>query len=454
MRTDFLNFVQKENLFKTTDRVLLAVSGGIDSVAMADLFAGAFIDCAIAHCNFALRGKDSDEDALFVEKLAQKYALPFFVKRFDTIGFAKKKGISLQMAARELRYNWFEELRTAHGFDYVAVAHHKDDVVETFHINLSRGTGLKGLTGIRPKNGHIVRPLLYSNRSRIVEFCRRNNLSFREDSSNNHKKYARSLIRHHVLPNLEQAFPNYSLTILKNIDRFSEIEQIFNNAIEQKKQELAIRKDGLFMLEIEKLRLLNPLRTYLFEFLYEFNFQKEIVEDIIEGLDAKPGNQYFSTTHRLVKDRDFLIVGPKPKAAPRALNLHEGQDELILDDGKGGALRLRCQAVDWIPGHLPPSSPAAAYFDHDKIDFPLSFRHWRKGDFFMPMGMKNNKKLSDFFIDNKFSLVKKERTWLMLSGEQVVWLVAHRIDERYKITEQTRKVLIVNVESLDTQKQD
>ena len=315
----FKNFIEANRLFTKNQKILLAISGGIDSVVMLDLFAKAGYNCGIAHCNFHLRNEESDMDEEFVRKLAGKYNISFYKHDFDTETYAKRKHISIQMAARDLRYNWFERQRKRQNFDFIALAHHADDIVETFHINIARGTGIRGLTGIKAKNNKLVRPLLFATRQQITEYCTATDLQYREDSSNHLTKYARNKIRHIVIPAMEEISPNYGRIVIENIERFREVEQIYRSAIENEKRKCLIESGDEKYIKINELKKLTPIKTYLYEFINEFNFTHDTICEIINALNSSSGKQFYSTTHRLIKDRENLIITPIRKY--RSVNL-------------------------------------------------------------------------------------------------------------------------------------
>lgn len=445
MQKAFLSYIQKENLFIASDKTLLTVSGGIDSVVMCELFHKANLKFAIAHCNFQLRGKESTDDELFVKQLAKKYGVPFFCKSFNTAAYAGKKKSSIQMAARDLRYEWFEEIRKKEKFQYIATAHHQDDSVETFFINLVRGTGISGMHGILPKQGKIIRPLLFTTKNEIEIFAKKNKLKHREDSSNASDKYIRNKLRHHVIPVLKELNPALGNTINDTIQRLRDVELIYKNEIENKRKEIVkafpqpspkereLKKQ--YTIDIENLKKLCAPFTYLYEFLKPYNFNATTVESIIAALSGESGKQFYSDTHRLIKDRDLLIIERlKLQIANCKLQIDKGQKEITAD---GMKLKFKILPKSQI---LNLTSHISASIDFDKLEFPLEIRKWEKGDAFYPLGMKGKKKLSDFFIDKKLSVSQKENTWLLTSKGKIVWVIGLRIDERFKITDKTKKI--------------
>lgn len=434
MMDQFLNFVAKEYLFQPEDRILLAVSGGMDSVVMAELFHRAGFTFAIAHCNFQLRGDESDRDELFVRSLAAKHGVPFFVEHYNTNSFARKNKLSIQVAARNLRYDWFEKLLSEEGYDYIATAHHLDDQVETFLINMARGTGIAGLHGILPKQGRVIRPMLFASRMDIEKFAKENNIGFVEDSSNASDKYTRNRIRHRIIPQFEKINPSFHQNILETIGKIRDVESVYNEIVSNEKKRLLFNKGGVTKVPIGQLKQLVPLQTWAFEILSEFGFTLAVVRDIIEALDGQAGKKFFSATHQLVKDRDLLIISPIQTEKKQV------QYEVYPVPADDLPIRLIISEQDW-PGPGMSTDPFTALVDRDKISFPLTIRKWRRGDYFFPLGMKNKKKLSDFFIDLKYSLHEKDNTWLLCSGKEIVWVIGARLDDRFKVTEQTRRII-------------
>jgi len=435
MLTAFSKYTKQEQLFDAPGPVLLAVSGGIDSIALCELFRQANIPFAIAHCNFKLRGEESDEDKSFVETLAEKYGVPFHSASFETKTIAKKNKLSLQVAARDLRYEWFEQLRSQHRYSAIATAHHRDDSAETFLINIIRGTGIAGLHGILPKQGKIIRPLLFTNREDIRAFVKKHKLKFREDSSNASDKYLRNNVRNGIIPALKKLNPSVEQTIANDIAHIRDVELIYKQAIERKRKKLVCKSKNGYSISIEALKKLQPAKTYLYEFLKPFHFNAAAAEEIIAALDGIPGKQFFSETHRLLKDRSELLIEEKSGPAEEPITLSKTAKTAILDNGK-----LKVKTIAKNADFKFPLSANCACFDFEKLAFPLQVRKWQKGDTFRPIGMKGKKKLSDYFIDKKLSLIEKENVNVLVSGNEIVWLIGHRMDDRFKITDKTKKI--------------
>ena len=444
MQNEFTTFINKEKLFSSSDKILLTVSGGVDSVVMCNLFHKAGIKFGIAHCNFQLRGKESDDDEKFVENLAKKYKVPFYCEHFFTKEYSEKTGVSIQMAARELRYDWFEEISKTEKYNYISTAHHKDDSIETFFINLTRGTGIAGLHGILAKHGNIIRPLLFATKNKIREFATKEKIKFREDSSNASDKYMRNKIRHSIVPVLRELNPKIETTISSTIKRLQVVEAIYKKEIEKQRLDIVFNSDDISMISIEKLKKLNPISSYLYEFLNPFNFNESQVEEIRKCLDGESGKEFFSRTHQLIKDRTHLIIGEielykflphfKPPTNGKLQTLIHKETSMIMKD------KLHLNFNLQKPFTEIPKSPNSATLDFDKLVFPLEIRKWQQGDTFYPFGMKGKKKLSDFFIDNKVPLNRKEDTWLLTSEGKIVWVIGMRIDDRFKVTDETKKI--------------
>jgi tRNA(Ile)-lysidine synthase len=439
MVEQFLKYIHREKLFHSSQRVLLAVSGGADSMLMLHLFTNAGFSVAVAHCNFGLRGSESDGDEQFVADYCDKHNLAFYTKRFDTQDYAMEKGISIEMAARDLRYAWFDGLLSKHGLDLLATAHHQDDVIETFLINLSRGSGIKGLSGIQPKSGKIIRPMLFTNRAEILDYCSRLKIGFRTDSSNLETVYKRNLIRQQVLPLLEQVNPAFRRNALKTIGNLHETGQLFQQRMSEIKTWVYSEDEQGVLIHIDKLLTLHPLRTILFELVREFGFQAEQVDDIIDSLAKEPGRQFFSDEYRLVKDREYLLVSPFVSKKDQVFYIDEACRQLHFP------LRLSLEVIDRKADFRFSTHPDVADLDLDRLVYPLILRHWQEGEYFQPLGMTGMKKLSDFFVDEKYSIPDKETAWILASGHQVAWIVGKRLDERFKITAKTKRILRIRL---------
>lgn len=442
MLKQFQNFVEQESLFNSNEKILLGVSGGIDSVVMVELFSKSGFDFGIAHCNFGLRGQESDEDNSFVKMLAQKYNVPFHFKKFDTATYATNKSNSIQMAARELRVEWFEEVLLSKGYKYYATAHHLDDQIETILNNYFRGTGISGLHGILPKRNTLIHPLLFCFRKQIEEFADYYQLSYTIDSSNKKTDYTRNQIRHQLIPAIKNIFPKYQKTITENIQRIQQVETIYNRDIQEKTKGLMVKNNEYILIPIAKLTKLQPIETYLYELIKLFGFNYSNALDIVNSINSRSGKYFLSSTHKITKDREHLIIEERKNEEPGEYLIEKG-DSLMVNP-----IMLNFILEENHPGFQISKSPTIVNFDLDKLKFPLKLRKWRKGDYFYPLGMNQKKLLSDFFIDNKVSIPDKEKTWLLISEEQIVWIIGFRIDNRYKITTYTKTILTIENNSI------
>ncbi|HEX7583909.1 MAG TPA: tRNA lysidine(34) synthetase TilS [Prolixibacteraceae bacterium] len=439
MVEQFLKYIHEEKLFHSSQRILLAVSGGADSMLMLHLFTNAGFPVAVAHCNFGLRGNESDGDEQFVADYCDQHNLAFYVKKFKTDDYATQEGISIEMAARDLRYDWFNELLVTYGYDFLATAHHQDDVIETFLINLSRGSGIKGLNGIQPKSGRIIRPMLFTNRDEILEYCGRMKIDYRTDSSNLDTVYKRNLIRHQILPLLEQVNPAFRRNALKTIGNLHETGLLFQQRMSEIKAFVYSEDDLGAMIHIDKLQTLSPLRTILFELIREFGFQSEQTNDIIDSLTKESGRKFFSDDYRLIKDREYLLISPYGTKPDKVYYIDE--DCLKISH----PVHLSVEKLERTRDFRFSTHSNVVDLDLDQLVFPLILRHWHEGEYFQPLGMSGLKKLSDFFIDEKYSIPDKENAWILASGNQLVWLVGKRMDDRYKITSKTKRILRIRL---------
>ncbi len=435
----FTDFISRNQLLTGTDNVLLAVSGGIDSMVLANLFLKTDNTIGIAHCNFQLRGTESDSDEKFVREFAKNSNTPFYAKSFDTEKYAEEKKVSIQMAARDLRYEWFEKIRVTEGFDYIALAHNKNDILETVLLNIARGTGLKGMTGIKKKSGYIIRPLLSATRNEIVQYADDNDLSYREDSSNVQIKYKRNMIRHQIIPEFEELNPDFIDSFSQTINQIEEAYEIFENMVKKKKELIVTEIGDKTLIDIYKLRNLSNKTTYLYEFLRPYHFPSQIIPDIVESLEGISGKQFLSSTHRLIKDRNHLIITPQKKDSTGKYYIDEETKKLTQP------ILLSLRKFSLKPNLKIPHSPDIAWVDASILEYPLILRKWKTGDYFYPLGMQDPKKLSDFFIDEKLSLIEKENSWILTSGDKIVWVLGMRIDDRFRIGEETNEILEIKI---------
>lgn len=433
---NFLDYISQNSLFNPDQRILLAVSGGKDSVIMAHFFKDAGFKFGIAHCNFGLRGEESQRDEQFVSYLASQLEVSFYVTHFATKAYATEHKVSTQMAARDLRYHWFEELRQQESYNYIAVAHHQDDAIETVLLNLVRGTGIAGLHGILPKKDYLIRPLLFLSRTEIDEAIHENNYDFVEDSSNSGTAYARNKLRLGVIPLLKEINPNLERTFEHNILRFSETEMVLQDAVVRLRTEICEeRKEGIY-LSLEKISTLSPKRLLLFELLKTYNFTETVIEDLLNSLTKQSGTSFYSSSHRLTLNREELILTGIAKEKVYTNKMIHPSDTVVLFGERTFDIAYSHQIAF-------ENNPQKAFIDADKLIFPIVFRTWQEGDRFMPIGMRNYKKMSDFFIDQKIPLPQKDSIPILINGNgDVVWVAGLRQDNRYKVTATTKKVAI------------
>jgi len=439
----FGKFILDQQLFQPQEKILIAVSGGLDSVVMTDLFHKSEFFFGIAHCNFKMRGKDSDEDEEFVKTLALRYKVPFFSNSFNTTEYAAGKGISIQMAARELRYAWFESIRVQEGYAWIATAHHLDDQIETFFINLLRGTGISGLHGILPKQGKVIRPMLCMFRRNIEEIAQKYRLLSREDTSNQSVKYMRNRIRHQLIPLLKEINPEVAPILTDTIQRIREFEEIGDQAIRETREKILKKEAGQYVIETGDLKNLKPLQTYAWELLSPFGFNQSVVGDILAALNDEPGKTFHSSTHRLIKDRKRIIILPnKEPKKDMPVHIQDFPARKMIKK----PIRLSLRKVIYDKSLTIRGGREHASLDYNKLEFPLMLRKWEAGDAFFPFGMNKKKKLSHFFIDEKLSLTDKENVWLLCSGQSIVWVVGYRIDNRFRITSRTKMVVQITLQ--------
>lgn len=414
--------ITKEN------RILIALSGGIDSMILCDLFLKSSLDFSIAHCNFQLRGEESDEDEKFIRNYCIKNQIEFFSKKFNVKEYKQSGNYSTQMAARDLRYVWFRLLMKENNFDYLATAHHLNDSLETFLINLSRGTGINGLTGIQSQQNEIIRPLYNVSKNSILEYAEKNKINWREDASNATNDYVRNKIRHQIVPVLNEIHPEFIKNFHHTIQLLNEDNQLIKNHIQDLSTEIFQKKNDDYFISIQRLNQLQPLPSYLFHLFSSFGFI--FPAEIQKLMNSKEGSEIQSNEYRLIKNREELILSKKTSIAP--------SEEFILEEDVFLEKPLSLRISKSNEGDLS----AAETLDYNKISFPLRLRKAKIDDIFFPVGMKGSKKMSKFFKDEKLSKLEKENNWLLADNEdRIVYVVGHRIDDRFKITEHTHKFL-------------
>ena len=469
----FSQFIQQGNLFQKGDGLLLAVSGGVDSVVLCELCHLAGYHFVIAHCNFQLRGEESDRDEAFVAQLALNYKVPFFVQKFDTNTIAKSLKKSIEETARELRYQWFQQLLiqsqsnslnpdspnpntlnpnflnpnpfkpnflnsnslNPNSINHILTAHHADDNIETVLMNFCRGTGIKGLRGILPKQGKIIRPLLFAKRLELEAFAANNQLAYVTDSTNAINDYTRNFFRNSIIPQVSEKYPEVKENVLKNIQRFTGVEILYQQAIALHKKKLMEQKGNEIHIPVLKLLKTIPLPTVLYEIIKEFGFTALQTEDVVSLLQSDTGKYIQSATHRIIKNRNWLIITPLKNELSINILVEQSDKKIVFEQGE---ITLQLKPV---AQHHLQTDPCMAQLDASHIKFPLLLRKWKTGDYFYPLGMDKKKKVSRFLIDQKCSLTQKELVWVLEMDKKILWILGMRIDNRFKITPGTKSIL-------------
>jgi len=438
----FKNYINQHYLFNSKDKLLIAVSGGIDSIVLCELCKQCGYDFTIAHCNFHLRGEESNRDEQFVRDLGKRYNIGVLVKRFATEEYAKQHKVSIQVAARELRYAWFNELLTTDSGlptpDYLLTAHHLDDNIETMLMNFFKGTGISGLRGIVPKHGKIIRPLLFAKKEELETFAKENKLGWVEDSSNLSDKYSRNYIRHQVIPLIQKIYPEAETNLATNIQRFSEIEELYTQAIALHKKKLIEQKGNEFHIPVLKLKKTTPLQTVIYEIVKDFGFHASQVNEIVDLLESETGKYIPSLSHRIIKNRNWLIIAPVVTTEAGTILIEDGTKVVEFAPDSNQICSLQFDYIAVRDCQLPTAS-SVALLDVKEIKFPLILRQWKQGDYFYPLGMKKKKKLARFFIDLKLSKTDKEKAWVLEMNRKIIWVIGYRIDERFKVTDKTER---------------
>lgn len=447
--TRFKEFIRKENLFPPKEHLLLAVSGGVDSVVLTDLCYNAGYKFEIAHCNFLLRGAESERDKQFVVALADKYRVKIHVREFDTNNFASKYKLSIQEAARKLRYDWFAELVTAdippqhsqksQSQIKILTAHHADDNVETLLMNFFRGTGIKGLRGILPKKEALVRPLLVFTKEEITAYAIEHKLEWVEDSSNFSDKYSRNYFRQTIIPVVKKIFPETEKNLFGNLQRFREIEMLYRQSLDMQLQKLLEEKGSEIHIPVLKLKLSRPLSTIVYEIIGQYDFTAAQVDEVIALLDSGTGKYVLSSTHRILRNRKWLIITPTRSEQSQNILVESYDQQVSFEPGE---LSFSITTKD---KHAISPANEIAQLDATNIELPLLLRKWKTGDYFYPLGMKKKKKLSRFFIDQKLSKSEKENVWVLEMDTKIIWVVGMRIDERCKVKDHSTDVLVITL---------
>lgn len=492
----FIQQLRQFPLVQKKQKQLLAVSGGVDSIVLCALMFAADYDFVIAHCNFQLRGAESERDEQFVKIVGQKYNKEVLVKRFETEKYAAENKVSIQVAARELRYKWFKEVvgekttdngrqttdkrrqtiineqrtmnneqqtaddgrrttdnrqqttetekLTTHNLQptthihYIFTAHHANDNIETLLINFFKGTGIAGLHGILPVQEKIVRPLLFAKKYELIAYAKENNLQFVEDSSNVSDKYTRNFFRHHLFPVLKEIYPNIEDNLLNNIRRFTETEDLYKQSVNQHKKKLLECKGNEVHIPILKLQKTSPVFTITYEIIKDFGFSVNQVSEVIALFESQTGKYVSSSTHRIIKNRNWLIISPKQTLEADNILIEERDKKVAFANGS-----LNFELVDVAAFKMSADNNIAA-LDAAEITFPLLLRKWKQGDYFYPLGMKKKKKLSKFFIDQKLSKTDKENSWILEMSAKIIWITGQRIDDRFKIKPTTKQILKIS----------
>ena len=429
MLQKFQNHTQQNFSFLKEKKLLVAVSGGMDSMLLVDLFQKLKFDFTLAHCNFQLRGTESDGDENFVVTYAKQNDITCFVAKFDTEKYSKAHKLSTQVTARNLRYNWFNEILEQEKFDYIVTAHHADDVVETFMINLSRGTGLDGLTGIPSQNGNIIRPMLPFSRKEIEEYVSENNLQWREDSSNASDKYLRNKIRHHIIPVFKEINESFLQSFQNTLEHLNQEQSLINDAVQMVYEKVVSEENQQLKINISALLHYKNHIAYLYQWLNKYGFSAW--NDVYNLIEAQSGKQILSEKYILLKDRDFLILSKKEKTNFEEIVIHS------ITEKPNFPLKLTlCNQSD-----ISNQMKNVIFVDENKIQFPLTIRKWKEGDYFYPTGMQGKKKVSKYVKDEKFTLFQKQDAWILESNNQIVWIIGHRADERFKVENTTQTII-------------
>jgi tRNA(Ile)-lysidine synthase len=444
--TQFSLFIKKHQLADKSKRILLAVSGGADSMVMCDLFLKSGYQIGIAHCNFKLRGDESDHDEQFVQQYAETHQLPYYSKQFDTIAHSKQYHISIEEAARNLRYAFFYEIAQSFQFDLIATAHHGNDNIETVLLNLTKGTGIAGLKGIPLKNNLVIRPLLFLNKEQILNYCQTHAISFCTDSSNTELIYQRNKIRHTIIPEFTAMNPAFTATMLQNIEQFGAAYQFYKTAISQKLKKIITTQGNDMFIATARLGNDEQAGVLLFELLSPLHFNATQIRQLTEKRFTT-GNQFLNEQYRVLVDRKHIIISPIKTITTSIQFIEENTKHIQLEGAQ-----LSFEISNYNQGMTFNDSGNVAYFDASKITYPLTVRKWKAGDYLHPLGLTKRKsakpgkkKVGDILSDAKTSALVKENTYVLLCGEHIIWLAGFRQDERFKVTPSTSKLLKIKM---------
>lgn len=441
----FQEYVNRQNLFTRQDKILLTVSGGVDSMVLMSLCVNSGYNVGIAHCNFSLRGRESDEDEIMVQETARRYGIECHNKRFDTQGEMERTGESMEMAARCLRYEWFYELCETHDYTVIAIAHHIDDSIETFFINMLRGTGLRGLTGISNRVGRVVRPLMFATRKEILDYALHKHITYREDSSNRSTKYLRNKIRLGLIPRLKEINPRFAFIMNQNVARLTAAQQFIDNAIDNIFKQAAHIDGDLCTINIETIEHVQTRSFVIYEILSSrFGFKGDVVDSLCKALESgSTGKRFYSRTHVAYADRGNIVVARTEDQDPCEILVQKGQQRAYCGNS---VLYFELCDVDSLPTYNVADN--IALLDAEKLSYPLLLRRWNDGDSFIPYGMNGSKKVSDYLIDRKISMAEKSRQFVLCSDGEIAWLVGRRIGHKFRITDKSEWVLRITKETI------
>ncbi|MBE37934.1 MAG: tRNA lysidine(34) synthetase TilS [Flavobacteriales bacterium] len=431
------NFLKQLKDIKITkkSRILLALSGGVDSMVLMDLLYRHNYKFSVAHCNFCLRGEDSDLDQQFITSWSKSRNITFFIKKFNTKEYAKKNKISIQMAARDLRYNWFNNLYVKYDFNFIATAHHLNDSVETILFHLIRGTGIAGLHGIKVRDNHIIRPLVQFSKEDLLQYAHENDIEYRVDSSNSDNKYIRNKIRNKIIPIMKEINPDLISSMGKTISKLGAVENIYNQSILDKKIKLLIQDNDEYKIDINALLKQPSPKQVLYELISDFGFYD--IDSVFSSFSSPSGREFFNDKFYMVKDRFFLVISKH--IANQSFIIHE--DTTSIQD----LFDVKFRVAVYSQFDILKQSTNTMCLDYSKLEFPLLIRPWKEGDSFIPLGMRGSKKLSDYFIDKKYSLIQKKKTRVLISNNKITCIIGERLDDRFKLVETSKKVYIVTV---------
>ncbi|RPH33477.1 MAG: tRNA lysidine(34) synthetase TilS [Bacteroidales bacterium] len=434
MQSNFVDFIRSNNLVSASDEILLGVSGGVDSMVMLTLFRKAGFKVSVAHCNFSLRSDESDGDEQLVAYECEINGINLHRIKFETESYAEEHKLSIQVAARNLRYDFFNRLCVDFGYTKIAIAHNRDDVAETVIFNLTRGTGLKGLSGIKMINGKVIRPLLFASRDDITRYAVQNAVSYRDDSSNLSTKYARNRIRHNVLPELEQLNPSAKKAIAETANHVHESWSLVEDYLSNLKAKLVKQENNRILFDIQGLSNEKYSKLFLFEELGAYGFSYDTLEQVVASIHGQSGKIFYSSSHQLLRDREFIILTERKETDHSIVQIDKDCKSMNYP------INLRFDLFENSDSFAIQRDSSIAALDFDKLTFPLKLRPWQPGDRFMPFGMDKFKKVSDFLIDQKISLVEKDQIYVLTSKDEIVWVVGKRIDDKFKVTPETKSI--------------